>query len=692
MLYFVEVLTLRTWFLKILPGLIWIRLRGRPVPERCYVLEGAASVLKAASLTGRLVHVPVELLEYRLLDIKDESGLLVDIRIRHEDLKEVQDDALKSPLFRELINVDASSPRLSAFVAKALSGTDYKRRGTLHRLILAIQITAWKARRLGARRNSQIVLFAERRHFMDSASRYAQRFGISVVDVHPAFDIVRIAQRLLRPGHIALVRILRNRLYQLRLGLNTTVPPKAHARIGTDYQGQLNLDQAHQFSDLFFLQQSSLSGRDILLTFGIPFDPLDKTKSDELATRGITALAVHPKATVVRSVPVFNQTTAFTPCEIKFPTARSARDRLDQRWVRYQTENYFVERDYWTQLFGKHNVKVWVSWYRYDERHSAIADAMERLGGVTAIYQRGWQPNPSSATAVHADIMFGYTQADAEMERLSGSSIPYHVAVGFIGDHRFPLLRARAQEVRNYVMSNGARFVAAYFDEGSSDDEKLSYGHVITLENYQYLLEKLLENPWLGLVIKPKTPSNLYRRLGPVGELLQEAERTGRCYVFKAGPHKGVIPPSAASLAADVAIHGHLVAGTAGLEAALTGVPTLLIDREGWKASSLYRLGEGRVVFADCRELWEALMKYRAGSASVHGFGDWSPMLPELDPFRDGRAAERVGTYLQWLIEGHKSGQDRDTILADAAERYCERWGDDKITALNSRRTVFQNS
>src|SRR6267142_4602514 len=139
MLYFVEVLTLRTWFLKILPGLIWIRLRGRPVPERCYVLEGAASVLKAASLTGRLVHVPVELLEYRLLDIKDESGLLVDIRIRHEDLKEVQDDALKSPLFRELINVDASSPRLSAFVAKALSGTDYKRRGTLHRLILAIR-------------------------------------------------------------------------------------------------------------------------------------------------------------------------------------------------------------------------------------------------------------------------------------------------------------------------------------------------------------------------------------------------------------------------------------------------------------------------------------------------------------------------------------------------------------------------
>ena len=74
------------------------------------------------------------------------------------------------------------------------------------------------------------------------------------------------------------------------------------------------------------------------------------------------------------------------------------------------------------------------------------------------------------------------------------------------------------------------------------------------------------------------------------------------------------------------------------------------------------------------------------------GFGDWSPMLEELDPFRDGRAAERMGTYLHWLIEGYKAGLERETVLADAAERYCARWGEDKITAVNSSRTVFQNS
>ena len=57
-------------------------------------------------------------------------------------------------------------------------------------------------------------------------------------------------------------------------------------------------------------------------------------------------------------------------------------------------------------------------------------------------------------------------------------------------------------------------------------------------------------------------------------------------------------------------------------------------------------------------------------------------MLAELDPFRDGRAAERMGTYLKWLIEGFAANLPRETVLADAAERYCEIWGQDKVVEV----------
>ena len=54
-------------------------------------------------------------------------------------------------------------------------------------------------------------------------------------------------------------------------------------------------------------------------------------------------------------------------------------------------------------------------------------------------------------------------------------------------------------------------------------------------------------------------------------------------------------------------------------------------------------------------------------------------MLDEMDPFRDGRAAERMGTYIQWLLEGFHRGDDRERVMAQAAERYAARWGRDKI-------------
>ena len=65
-------------------------------------------------------------------------------------------------------------------------------------------------------------------------------------------------------------------------------------------------------------------------------------------------------------------------------------------------------------------------------------------------------------------------------------------------------------------------------------------------------------------------------------------------------------------------------------------------------------------------------------------------MLDEIDPFRDGRAAERMGTYLKWLIDDFKDGLDRDTAMAQAAERYCQAWGQDKITEVNVKPRVDQ--
>ncbi|MEK7216907.1 MAG: hypothetical protein AAB289_15080, partial [Chloroflexota bacterium] len=164
--------------------------------------------------------------------------------------------------------------------------------------------------------------------------------------------------------------------------------------------------------------------------------------------------------------------------------------------------------------------------------------------------------------------------------------------------------------------------------------------------------------------------------------LLARAEATGRCFIYETGLLHGSYPPAAAALSSDLMVHGHLYAGTAGIESALAGVPTLLLDHEGWSLSPLYRLGAGRVVFTDWDTLWKACVEYWTHPGGMPGFGDWSSLLDELDPFRDGHAAERMGTYLQWLLEGFKAGLGREPVMADAAARYGERWGREHVVRL----------
>ena len=75
----------------------------------------------------------------------------------------------------------------------------------------------------------------------------------------------------------------------------------------------------------------------------------------------------------------------------------------------------------------------------------------------------------------------------------------------------------------------------------------------------------------------------------------------------------------------------------------------------------------------------DAIMEHFNTPEGISGFGDWASIIDDLDPFRDGMAAFRMGTYLEWLIEGFENNLDREVIMANAAGRYKKQWGTDKV-------------
>ena len=136
----------------------------------------------------------------------------------------------------------------------------------------------------------------------------------------------------------------------------------------------------------------------------------------------------------------------------RFPSNRNG---IETHWLRDRIANYHSLRSDWADLFARKNVKVYTTWYKTGSFHCAIADAIQSLGGVTAIYQRTYEPLTMPINMVSSDIVFAFSPANAAVERSNGSNIRYHVATGYLGDHRFKLLKDHAKAMRESWSATG---------------------------------------------------------------------------------------------------------------------------------------------------------------------------------------------------------------------------------------------
>jgi hypothetical protein len=164
-----------------------------------------------------------------------------------------------------------------------------------------------------------------------------------------------------------------------------------------------------------------------------------------------------------------------------------------------------------------------------------------------------------------------------------------------------------------------------------------------------------------------------------VQDLLTRAVARGRCVVLDNAT--GRLPTDAAR-AADFAVG--IGISTAAMESAIVGKRALHCDLSNQRAHPFYSWGYEKVIFDDLDAMMAALRRYKADPASEPDLGDHTPCLDQLDPFRDGRAGERVGSYIRWLLEAFDEGCDRTEAIRRANDQYGQQWGADKIVRLTA--------
>jgi hypothetical protein len=340
---------------------------------------------------------------------------------------------------------------------------------------------------------------------------------------------------------------------------------------------------------------------------------------------------------------------------------------------------YVITYAFWLAFFERNPVAINMNEFDMSRLHLPMADALADRGGVSLTHQWSNLRSPSITLANSSDVVFAFGPAYEQLFRLNDTAAERIVSSGYMTDYIFEAVKNGADELRGRLKDAGARFVLCFFDENSSDGQMSLIPNDRTVQVHRFLLERVLEDPSFGLILKPGFPHTFYDRVAPIGGLIEDARKTGRLVILDSGGGvKTDAYPAEAAQAADLCV-GLLLSGTASLEAWLAGKPAVFLDLEGLTDDPIYEYGQGRLVFPTLGELWDGIARFREDPASVPGFGDLSRWAEGRDPYRDGRAAHRISSYAETLLAELDLGRSRDEALAAADAAYRAAWGEGSV-------------
>jgi hypothetical protein len=275
-------------------------------------------------------------------------------------------------------------------------------------------------------------------------------------------------------------------------------------------------------------------------------------------------------------------------------------------------------------------------------------------------------PNASSPRC--HEVFFAWGEHDLKIILDSGSVSKNILISGcFLNEFSHKEGHERAKEAVQLMKNQGVRITLALFDNS------------LPLPNfYRFFLQWLIDDPSLGILIKSKSGTWESVCEDGFGGLVQQAMDSGRIFVMdeKASP-------------ADAALLSDFAVGITGISAiavaGLQGAKVLYIDYDKLNQGALkpygifHSLGPNRCVFYDMESLKNAVLGYAKNPESNPNLGDVSPILDQIDPFRDGKASQRIGEYVTWYFESLESNSSKKEALRIATEKYAEKWGADKV-------------
>ncbi len=444
-----------------------------------------------------------------------------------------------------------------------------------------------------------------------------------------------------------------------------TPDPAQPGKIMTIYRIGLLEDQRN---DISFFHSSPIQPDRMLILLRHPHHLPNEAEIEWIKKSGVHCISTPEKSTSVPGIPDWKPSALFkkeleTFYRLYLETARRSllKQGKNTLWLLDRIFKTGKKKAFWKDFFISNNVRAIIN-SAPGEENFLLNMSIAETGGT--------------AVTVERSILFDYcTYIHNTPNHISFITGPYSLTQ--IPEPSFSRFTVQAgginvnsshneTEVEGITqLRRSSRIVIAVFDEIPSD---WFFGDSV-LEMYRAVVDLANTDHRFSLLIKTKKPQVL-ERLEDLGKEISKLSEQGRCLV--AGYRVTV---SAAAAASDLVV---CVPSTAAFESVLTRTRTIVYNPMRSGSRLFYtRDGLNRRVFEDHHAMNAAIIQF--ADKKNNGVGDCSDLVPQIDPFYDGRGAQRIGEYLDACIDEFQHGMDRDTVLENVNRKYTGQWGTDKI-------------
>lgn len=348
-----------------------------------------------------------------------------------------------------------------------------------------------------------------------------------------------------------------------------------------------------------------------------------------------------------------------------------------ERWVSMTSKELLFSFSYWMSFYKAFNIKIDIDIQESGYNNVCKAITLDILGGVLVGFQRSefFGPKGLFLGDFPHHIFFSWNKRGIENLVENDNRNNSYIISGYCYDYALNELPQECDLLKRKLNKSGASFIVAIFDNNFGSHSHFSK-KIIKLF-YESFFNWMLQESDIGLILKPKNYAFLTKNLPGIEDIVKKAQLTGRCVILSNSQGRF---PSNISRASDVAVG--IGISTALLEAVLPGTRGVLCDLTHCRSHFFYKKGYNKIIFDNVELLIDSLRQYKIGTNDKSDLGDFSLWLDLLDPFRDGKAHNRIGNYLYFLHKGFEQGSSRKTIIKNANKQYKDNWGDNKVVEI----------